>query len=109
MPDGTLRILISAGEPSGDLYAAELLRALRARRPDVQAFGLGGDALLAAGARLHAHVRDLAVMGLLEVVRHLGRLRRIFKGVLAEVERERPDLAVLLDYPDFNLRLARQL
>lgn len=109
MPQGALRILISAGEPSGDLYAAELLRELRLRRPDVQAFGLGGDALAAAGAQLHAHVRELAVMGLLEVVRHLGRLRRIFNGVLTEVERERPALAVLLDYPDFNLRLAKEL
>jgi len=109
MAERGLRILISAGEASGDLYAAELLRELRARRPELQAFGLGGDALAAAGARLHAHVRDLAVLGLTEVVRHLSRLRAIFKGVLAEVDRERPDLAVLLDYPDFNLRLAREL
>jgi lipid-A-disaccharide synthase len=104
------RLLVSCGEPSGDLYAADLVRHLRARTaapPDV--FGLGGDRLAAEGARLLAHVRDLAVVGLWEVVSHLPRFRRIFRDLLAEVDRDRPDLAVLVDYPDFNLRLARAL
>lgn len=104
------RLLVSCGEPSGDLYAADLVRHLRGRTavpPDV--FGLGGDRLEAEGARLLAHVRDLAVVGLWEVVSHLPRFRRIFRGLLAEVDRERPDLAVLVDYPDFNLRVARAL
>jgi len=111
MPDpgvsGTL--LISCGEPSGDLYAAELLRELRRERPGIEAFGLGGDQLQDAGAQLSAHIRDMAVVGLLEVVRHLRRLRGIFDRLLAEVDRRRPRLAVLIDYPDFNLRLARAL
>ena len=72
-------------------------------------FGLGGERLEAAGARLLAHVRDLAVVGLWEVVSHLPRFRRIFRDLLAEVDRQRPDLAVLVDYPDFNLRVARAL
>jgi lipid-A-disaccharide synthase len=103
------RLLLSCGEPSGDLYGAELVRHLREQVPDVDVFGLGGDRLQAQGARLTAHVRDLAVVGLWEVVSHLPRLRRIFRTVLAEVDATRPDLAVLVDYPDFNLRLARQL
>jgi lipid-A-disaccharide synthase len=103
------RLLISCGEPSGDLYGAELLRCLRTSVPDLQSFGLGGDRLAAEGAHLVAHVRDLAVVGLLEVVSHLRRLRGIFRQVLAEVDRDRPDVAVLVDYPDFNLRLARKL
>ncbi len=61
------------------------------------------------GATLYGHVRDLAVVGIVEVVRHLGSIRRIFNGLLAEVDRHRPDLAVLVDYPSFNLRLAREL
>jgi lipid-A-disaccharide synthase len=103
------RLLISCGEPSGDLYGAELLRRLRVARPDLEAFGLGGDRLLAEGVRLRAHVRDLAVVGLVEVLTHLRHLRRVFNGLIAEAERLRPDVAVLVDYPDFNLRLAAAL
>lgn len=103
------RLLLSCGEPSGDLYAAELVGHLRQRVPGLEVVGLGGDRLQAQGARLTAHVRDLAVVGLLEVVSHLPRLRRIFRAVLAEVDARRPDVAVLVDYPDFNLRLAREL
>jgi len=103
------RILLSCGEPSGDLYGAELFRLLRERIPGLQGFGLGGDRLDAQGLRLIAHVRELAVVGLLEVISHLRDLRAIFRRVLDEVDRERPDVAVLVDYPDFNLRLAREL
>ena len=104
-----VRILVSCGEPSGDLYGAELVNQLRPLVPDLEVFGLGGDELLAERADLVAHVRDLAVVGLLEVVTHLRRIRGIFHRLLREVDRERPDLAVLVDYPDFNLRLAREL
>jgi lipid-A-disaccharide synthase len=103
------RILVSCGEPSGDLYGAELLRILKERIPRLQGFGLGGDRLDEQGLRLLGHVRQLAVVGLLEVLSHLRDLRAIFRRVLAEVDRERPDVAVLVDYPDFNLRLAREL
>ena len=72
-------------------------------------FGLGGDRLEEAGGHLVAHVRDLAVVGLLEVLKHLRRLRAVFRSVLDEVERERPAVAVLVDYAEFNLRLAREL
>jgi lipid-A-disaccharide synthase len=106
---GTIRLLVSSGEPSGDLYGGELLRHLRPLLPDLVAFGLGGDRLQSQGLRLQAHVRDLAVVGLLEVLTHLRRIRGVFRGLLAEVDREPPDLAVLIDYPDFNLRLAREL
>jgi lipid-A-disaccharide synthase len=104
-----MRLLLSCGEPSGDLYAGELVRELRLRQPDLEVFGLGGDRMASQGAELLAHVRDLAVVGLLEVVAHLRSLRRVFDRVLSEVELRRPDVAVLVDYPDFNLRLARQL
>lgn len=103
------RLLISCGEPSGDLYGGELLRHLRTRLPGLEVFGLGGEHVLREEAVLLGHVRDLAVVGLFEVVRHLGTLRRIFNRVLEEVDRRRPDLAVLVDYPSFNLRLAHEL
>lgn len=103
------RLLISSGEPSGDLYGAELVRHLREGLPDLQAAGLGGDRLAAQGVELLAHVRELAVVGLWEVVSHLRRIHQIYRAVLDRVDRERPDLAVLIDYPDFNLRLAAAL
>jgi len=103
------RILISSGEASGDLYAAELVRHLAPLVPGLEVFGLGGDRLAGQGAHLLAHARELAVVGLLEVVTHLRRIRRVFHRVLDEVDRQRPDVAVLIDYPDFNLRLAKQL
>jgi lipid-A-disaccharide synthase len=103
------RLLVSCGEPSGDLYAGELVRHLRPRVPELEVIGLGGDRLRDEGARLLVHVRDVAVVGLIEVVRHLHRLRRAFRELLDEADRARPTLAVLVDYPDFNLRLAREL
>lgn len=103
------RLLVSCGEPSGDLYAGELVRHLRERGAPLDVFGLGGDRLRAQEARIVAHVRDLAVVGLVEVLRHLRRLRSVFRQVLAEVDRQRPELAVLVDYAGFNLRLAREL
>jgi lipid-A-disaccharide synthase len=103
------RLLISCGEASGDLYGAELVRHLRQSAPDLEVAGLGGDRLQAQGASLIAHIRDLAVVGLLEVVSHLRHLRSVFRRVLADVDARRPDVAVLVDYPDFNLRLARAL
>jgi len=103
------RLLVSCGEASGDLYASELVRQLRRRALRFDAFGLGGDRLQEQCVRLVAHTRDLAVVGLVEVLRHLRRLRRVFRTVLDEVDRERPALAVLVDYPDFHLRLAREL
>ena len=104
-----MRILLSCGETSGDLYAGELVRELGRRQAGIEVFGLGGDRMAAQGAELLAHVKDLAVVGLLEVVSHLRSLRRVFDRVLSEVDLHRPDVAVLVDYPDFNLRLARQL
>jgi lipid-A-disaccharide synthase len=104
-----MRLLVSSGETSGELYAAELVRQLRPLDPGLRVFGLGGDRLAAEGASLQAHVRELAVVGLLEVLSHLPRIKAIFRSVLDECDRERPDVAVLIDYPDFNLRLAREL
>jgi lipid-A-disaccharide synthase len=103
------RLLIASGEPSGELYAAQLVRQLRALEPDLDVFGLGGDRLQAEGATLVAHIRELAVVGLLEVLKHLRHLRGVFRRVLEEVDRDPPRAAVLIDYPDFNLRLARDL
>ena len=103
------RLLISCGEPSGEFYGAELVAELQRRIPGLEVFGLGGDRLASLNVRLLAHLEDLAVVGLVEVLSHLRRLKGLFDSVVTEAERLRPDVAVLIDYPDFNLRLAREL
>ncbi|HEY5906637.1 MAG TPA: lipid-A-disaccharide synthase, partial [Vicinamibacteria bacterium] len=103
------RVFISCGEPSGDFYGAELVRHLRDQEPGIVTFGLGGDRLLEQGTRLIAHTKDLAVVGITEVIRHLHRLRVIYTSAVSEIRSAPPDLAILVDYPDINLRFARQL
>jgi lipid-A-disaccharide synthase len=105
-----LRVLISAGEASGDMYGAELMAALRALHGGaVECFGLGGERMNEAGCELVVHARDVAVVGLFEVLSHLPGIYRKFHTLLAEVDRQRPDVAVLIDFPDWNFRLAKQL
>ena len=102
-------ILIVAGETSGDHHAAEVLAELTRRRPAVRPFGLGGPALAAAGLERVAASDEISVVGITEVARVLGRARRIFRRLLEEVDRRQARVALLVDFPDFNLRLARQL
>lgn len=101
------RILLAAGEASGDLHGAAVARALRKRWPDVVLYGLGGDRMAAEGVELLAHTRDLAVMGFVEVLRHLPFFRDLEKRLNAGLETNPPDLVIPIDYPGFNLRLAR--
>lgn len=99
--------MISCGEPSGDLYAGALVRALAARDPHLQAFGLGGERLAGAGARLVADFRGLSVTGLTEALKVLPRSWATYRRLVAAARDERPDVLVLVDYPDFNFRLMR--
>jgi lipid-A-disaccharide synthase len=101
-------VFLSAGEPSGDLHGARLVRALRERYPDARLIGLGGSRMAAEGAELLADVSDLALMGFAEVVRRLPYFLRLQRRVFAALEQERVDLVIPIDYPGFNLRLARQ-
>jgi lipid-A-disaccharide synthase len=102
-------VLIVAGEVSGDIHAGNMLLELAKIRPDVEAFGVGGDRLIAAGLDAVAHTDELAFMGLVEVVRELPRIRRVMHSLVDEAARRRPAVAVLVDSPDFNLRLAARL
>lgn len=101
------RIFLSAGEPSGDLHGARVAESLRRRWPGAQLFGLGGDRMAAAGVQLLAHVDQLAIMGFVEVVRHLPYFIDLMKTVKHTLHERRPDLVLPIDYPGFNLRLAR--
>jgi lipid-A-disaccharide synthase len=103
------RLLIVAGEVSGDIHAGNLLDRLRSLRPEVEAFGIGGERLQAAGLECLARSEELAHMGLVEVLRELPRLRAILRSVVRSAAERRPQVAVLVDSPDFNLRLAARL
>jgi lipid-A-disaccharide synthase len=103
------KILVSAGEASGDLYASLVVAALRRLSPQADFFGCTGPRLRAAGVRTVVDAASLAVVGLLEVVSHIPRIHREYRKLLAAAEVERPDLAILTDSPDFHLRVARQL
>ncbi len=110
-----MRILISAGEASGEFYGAELIKALRKlvseREPnaEIEFFGVGGEQMRAAGCELLVDAREIAEVGIIEVVKHIPTIYRRFRQVVREAERRRPDAAVLIDFPDFNLRLAREM
>ncbi|MGC2743677.1 MAG: lipid-A-disaccharide synthase [Candidatus Angelobacter sp.] len=124
-----MNFLFSAGEASGDTYGAQLIEALRGLAPppaspfeDTQDrrvpgaptsgsnfFGMGGEKMRACGAELLVHAHEVAVVGLVEVLTHLPGIRRRFKHLVAEAARRKPDAAILIDFPDFNLRLAREL
>ncbi len=103
------KILVSAGEASGDLYASLVVEALRRLEPDTQFFGCTGPRLRAAGVRTVVDAASLAVVGLVEVLHHIPRIYGEYRKLLAAAEREKPDLAILTDSPDFHLRIARQL
>jgi lipid-A-disaccharide synthase len=102
-------LMMVAGERSGDLYGAELALALRERLHDPELFGCGGEAMRRAGVDTVVDAHQLTMLGITEVIGGLPRAYRAFHALLAEVDKRRPQLAVLIDFPDFNLRLAKQL
>jgi len=104
-----MRVLISAGEASGDLYASRVVEALRARHPSAEFFGCAGPRMQAAGVRPIVDSRSIAVVGLVEVVSHIPRIWSEFRKLKSAIRTERPDIAVLTDAPDFHLRLAKHL
>ena len=104
----TLRVFVSAGEASGDRHAAGLVRALRRRVPDLEVRGLGGPELEAEGAVLLARIDELAALGFSEVIRRLPFFTRLMSRVTADIEAWQPHVVIPVDYPGFNLRLARR-
>jgi lipid-A-disaccharide synthase len=103
------RFFVSAGEPSGDLLAAELLNELRVYWPDAEIFGICGPRMRASGAEALFGIEELSVMGFLEVIKHLPFLKHLEFSLLEQIERRQPEIAILVDYPGFHLRLADAL
>lgn len=99
-------ILFVAGEPSGDLHAAGVARELAARGAPFRMRGVGGDLMRAAGVEIDEHIRDLAVLGFVEVLRHLPKHWQMLRDVRARLKSGSVALVVLVDYPGFNMRVA---
>ena len=103
-----MKLMFSAGEASGDLHGARLAEAILQQAPDSTLLGFGGAKMRAAGVWLVADIADYSVMGFFEVLKNLRRIWRLLDTLTEIMRREKPDLLVLIDYPDFNWRLARR-
>lgn len=100
-------VLFSAGESSGDQHAANMFLELRKYQPDIQGIGMGGAKMAQAGVDIRYDSSSIAVIGLVEVVKHYGEIRRALKLMQKIISDERPDLLVCVDYKEFNFKLAR--
>ncbi len=102
-----MKLFIIAGEPSGDLHGKNLLQEIQRRTSDLEVRGVGGDGLAGLGVHLVRHIRDTNFMGFVQVVRNLGKIKQIFRDVKADLLQFKPDAVILIDYPGFNLRIAK--
>jgi len=105
-----MNILIIAGEPSGDIRGAELLRELKPLLPsDTRFWGIGGDNMEREGFELIEHIREHSIVGVIEAIKSLPKIRRQFNNCKTEIKKRSPNAAILIDYPGFNLRLTSHL
>ena len=102
------KIMFSAGEVSGDLHGAAIAKALKKIQPESKLFGFGGEKMRAAGVNILYDMQDYNVMGFWEVLKNLRRMFKLRDNLLKVIQREKPDLLILIDYPDFNWRLAKK-
>jgi lipid-A-disaccharide synthase len=105
----TGKILIIAGEPSGDRLAAELVSEIKKQYPQLEFSGIGGTELEAQGTRLLYHLEQLAFLGLTEIIKHIPFIRQVFRNLLRWIREEKPAAVILVDYPGFNLRFAKKV
>jgi lipid-A-disaccharide synthase len=101
------KIMIMAGEASGDLHGANLAREIHAQDPSVMLYGVGSKKMQESGVRMLADASEISVVGILEVLTHFGAIYRVFRKLKNFLKQERPDLLVLIDFPDFNIRLGQ--
>ena len=102
-----MRYYLIAGEASGDLHASNLMKALREEDSQAEFRFLGGDLMAAVGGTLVKHYREMAFMGILPVLRNLGTILRTMRTCQADIRRYQPDVVILIDYPGFNLKIAK--
>jgi len=104
-----VQILVSAGEASGEMYGAQLISALRRLDPSLDFFGVGGEKMRAAGCDTVVDAKDLSVVGITEILSHLAKIWKLFHKLIADADRRKPDVAIVIDSPAFNWRVARQM
>lgn len=102
-----MRYFVIAGEASGDLHAANLLKSLKVREPEAEFYAYGGDLMAAAGAKLLRHYRDIAYMGVVSVLMHARTILKAMAGCKRQIAELKPDVVILVDYPGFNLTIAK--
>ena len=102
-----MKYFVIAGEASGDLHAANLINALREHDSDARFYAYGGELMEAAGAKMLRYYRDIAYMGVVSVVMHAGTILRAMARCKKEIMKVRPDVVILVDYPGFNLAIAK--
>lgn len=102
------KLMVIAGEASGDLHGGNVLKRLKALQPELEIFGTGGDIIAETGARLFYRVEDLAVIGFSEVVKVYSHLKAVFNHMVEKLDQEKPDAVLLVDYPAFNLKFAAE-
>lgn len=104
-----MRLLISAGEASGEMYGAQLIEALRRRVPDLECFGVGGERMQAAVCELVVQSKELAVVGITEILPRLPRIYAEFRKLVRAIDDRKPDAAILIDSPAFHFKVAREV
>jgi len=104
-----LRLLVSAGEASGEMYGAQLMAALRRRDAQLEFLGVGGERMRAAGCEIVVDAKDLSVVGITEILSHLPKIYGLYQRLIKEADKRKPDLAIVIDSPAFNWRVARQM
>jgi len=104
-----MRVLISAGEASGEMYGAQLLEALRRRVPGIECFGVGGERMRAAGCELVVQSKELAVVGITEIIPRLPKIYGEFRKLVRAINQRKPEAAILIDSPAFHFKVAREL
>ena len=109
MKNDPLKFFLIAGEPSGDIHGANLIAEIRKIEPNSSFMGHGGDKMKDAGMKLIHHINVLSIMGFLEVLKYLPRFLKIMGETIKAIERSQPNRVILIDYPGFNLRLAKNI
>lgn len=102
------KIMMIAGEASGDLHGSSLALALKELKPGVELIGMGGEKMVEAGLRSFQDIRELSVIGFLEVLSNLKKFKAVFRLLVKKLDDEKPDVVILIDYPEFNLRFAKE-
>jgi len=102
-------IIIIAGEASGDIHAANLIKAIKKKNPNIHFSGLGGQHMKNEGVDIIEDLTKRAIIGVFEVIKHYNDLKRIFNTILNKIKKEKPDAVIFVDYPGFNLRLAKHV